>query len=164
MKIIEEKIGTLVLDDKVDITDPCYDKTTWCRITSDCKPGKYTGYVEISDEGAWGKRIASISIYKDDNKVSPYSMEFIGTIGVDAGLAGFFNNKPDYDDNWMEFLVESGVFKSKDEYNNDKDYYSISYGLFSRSGYGDGGYNVYATSERDAFRIEFIIDEEDDDD
>ena len=159
-----ERIGTMTLGNEVDITDPCYDKDTWCRETVECVPGEYTGYVKISDEGRWGKRVASIAIYKDDKVKDLYSMEYIGHIGVDAGLAGFFNDKPDFhNDKWMEFLEESGVFKADGEYDYSKNYYDCGYGLFSSSGYGDGEYDVYATPERDAFMIEFIREDEDDD-
>lgn len=157
--IAREKIGTLQLENKVDITDPCYDKGTWCRITEKCEPGIYTGYVEIFDEGEWGKRVASIAIYKDD-EISETNM-FINEIGVDAGLAGFFRNKPDYpDDKWSEFLHEAGLYKENGEYDYDKEYYQVEYGLFSSSGYGDGSYSVYTNYERTAFKIVFI--EEDD--
>lgn len=37
----EEYVGKIMLGDKVDITDPCYDKSVWCRMTVDCKPGEY---------------------------------------------------------------------------------------------------------------------------
>ena len=150
-----EYVGTMRLDNRVDITDPCYDKEVWCRITTECEPGEYTGYVIISDEGEFGKRVASIGIYKDDEVKDLDSMECIGDIGVDAGLAGFFNDKPDFPDNeWMEFLRKSGVYNA-----DDKNYYDCGYGLFSQSGYGDGAYDVYATPERDAFVIVFIYDD-----
>ena len=86
-------IGKLDLETEVDITDPCYDKNVWCRMTTSCEPGEYYGYVNIIDEGDWGKRVESISIYKDGEVVSLRNMSRIGNIGVDAGLAGFFNNK-----------------------------------------------------------------------
>ena len=161
----EYRIGTVDLKGKVDITDPCYDKNTWCRMTTDCEPGIYTGYAYISDEGRWSKRVSRISIFKDDIKWDLDEMEWIGQIGVDAGMAGFFRDKPDFpDDEWMEFLVEADVFKTKDEYNYDKDFYLVPYGVFSSSGYGDGVYNVYANENRSAFTIVFISENEEDDD
>lgn len=161
----EYEIGTFDLGTEVDITDPCYDKGVWCRMTTECQPGTYTGYAYISDEGEWGERVAEISIFKDDIKCETEDMELIGNIGVDAGLAGFFNNKPNYpDDKWMEFLVNAGVFKSYDEYDYDKNYYCVDYGVFSSSGYGDGGYDVYANEDRTAFTIVFIEEDEDEGD
>lgn len=152
-----ERIGTMTLGNRVDITDPCYDRNVWCRMTTECEPGEYTGYVNISDEDEWGKRVAFIAIYKEDNIKDFNLMENIGQIGVDAGLAGFFNDKPDFPDNkWREFLKESGVFKADGKCDYSKNYYDCGYGLFSESAYGDGWYDVYATPERDAFMIIFI--------
>lgn len=160
MNIISKNfIGSFMLNDKVDVTDPCYDKGVWCRETLECNPGEYFGYAEISDEGEWGKRVASISIYKDDEEVDLDDMERVGSIGVDAGMAGFFRDKPDYpDDEWSKFLHEAGLYKPNGEYDYSKDYYSVEYGVFSNSGYGDGGYDVYANKERTAFTIVFIED------
>lgn len=148
-----EFIGTLMLGNEVDITDPCYDKNVWCRMTKKCQPGEYYGYADISDEGDWGMRVVSISIYKDDEKVSDDELYVIGNIGVDAGLAGFFNNKQDFkDDEWNEFCSKLDFDKTN--------YWNMYNGLFSESGYGDGSYNVYANEERTAFQIVFIDDEE----
>ena len=147
-------IGELELGTKVDITDPCYDKDVWCRMTTDCEPGLYKGYVEMSDEGDWGMRVATVSIFKGDKMWGIEEMEYIGNIGVDAGLAGFFNDKPDFSDTeWNEFCGKI----------NDGDAWNLYNGIFSSSGYGDGCYNVYANEERNAFTIVFIDDESDDD-
>ena len=161
MNLEEVYVGELRLDGKVDITDPGYEKDVWCRKTTDCQPGDYTGYAYIVDEEDWGKRVARLSIFKDDKKIDLNNMELIGAIGVDAGMAGFFRDKPDYpDDKWHDFLVESGVFKTKDEYDYSRNTYAIDYGLFSSSGFGDGVYEVYANKSKSAFTIVFIPEEE----
>ena len=69
----------------------------------------------------------------------------IGTIGVDAGLAGFFPDKPNFsNDEWQKFVDE--MYSSKrTEYKNDE------YGFYSSSGYGDGGYPVYGIKEGDEY-------------
>ena len=165
MNLEEVYVGEIRLDGKVDITDPCYDRDVWCRTTVECQPGYYKGYAYISDEGEWGKRVAELSIFKDDIndiKEEIANMHCIDTIGVDAGLAGFFRDKPDYGDGWMDFLAESGVFKTKDEYNYGRKTYAIPYGIFSESGYGDGTYAVYTNDERSAFTIVFIEEEDED--
>lgn len=158
--------GNLILDDKVDITDPCYDKGTWCRITTECQPGVYVGYVDIVDCGVWGMRVGAITICREDVLIDGvFDWECIGDIGVDAGLAGFFNNKPDYpDDDWICFLEDNGILGDNKK---EEDYYVCDCGIFSASGYGDGGYNVFANANRTAFKIDFGIlneDEEDDED
>ena len=145
-----EYVGTMMLDTKVDITDPCYSKGVWCRMTADCEPGEYKGYIEMSDEGIFGTRVASISIFKGDKIWGIEEMEIIGNIGVDAGLAGFFNDKPDFSDNeWYDLCDKI----SKGHVWNLYD------GIFASSGYGDGFYDVYANEERNAFTIVFIYED-----
>ena len=93
------------------------------------------------------RSVASISIFKGNKIWGIDEMEFIGTIGVDAGLAGFFNNKQDFnDDEWSELCDRIGGGNAWNLYN----------GVFSSSGFGDGIYDVYANEERSAFTIVFI--------
>ena len=49
----EEFVGKFELGNKVDITDPCYNKGAWCRMATDCRPGTWYGYATISDKGEW---------------------------------------------------------------------------------------------------------------
>lgn len=65
----------------------------------------------------------------------------IGEIGVDAGLAGFFWNKPDFsDDEWDAFC---------DKLDDDKvAYLDKNMGFWCCSGYGDGIYKVYAVKDK----------------
>ena len=152
-----EYVGKIELGNKVDITDPCYNKDVWCRMTVDCEPGEYKGYIEKVNEGEWGIRIAAVSIFKGTKIWGVEEMECIGFIGVDAGLAGFFNDKPDFNDDEWE------IFCNKiDGEANGADAWNLYNGIFSRSGYGDGTYNVYANKERNAFTIVFISDQTED--
>ena len=141
------KAGIIELGNEVDITDPCYDKTVWCRTTQKCVPGEYHGYINTKNCGVWGERVSSICIYKDNKRVPLKDMEIIADIGVDAGLAGFFNNKPDFnDEEWNDLCNQISKGDSWNLYN----------GVFAHSGYGDGSYPVYANKERTAFAIKFI--------
>ena len=141
----------------VDITDPCYDKDTWCRINGvEVVPGRYECSIQISDEGVWGKRVAVIGIYLTDCSRERGTLGKIGEIGVDAGLAGFFEDKPDYSGSeWSRFcdLIDDG-----------NKAWIFSEGFFSESGWGDGEYNVYALKDKSgkAIAIEiYFIEEED---
>ena len=73
-----------------------------------------------------------------------------GSIGVDAGLAGFFHNKPDYSDEaWSKFCdrIRHG------------DAWLTEDGFYSSSGYGDGCYGVYAykqDGEITALEVRFL--------
>ena len=152
-----KKIGTKHFEGVIDITDPCYDKDVWCRMTAEVKSGEYDCHIwRHTSKEIWnGKeykdvRVGVIGIYLNGIIPPQRSMEEIGSIGVDAGLAGFFMNKPDYnDDEWSDFCnsIRDGDAWIKDE------------GFFSSSGYGDGCYPVYASKvngEIVALEIRFI--------
>lgn len=142
----EQIIGTKEFPNKIDITDPCYDKDVWCRINNfPISAGTYECYIKIADNeetNGWGERVARIGIRKE----KPDHYEYKGNIGVDAGLAGFFINKPDYDDKqWKDFVYREGKA------------WIIDDGFYSDSGYGDGGYNVY-TGYRNGEVVEVFIE------
>ena len=157
-KLTPTIIGYKDFSELVDITDPCYRKDTWCRLNGiKIKAGNYKCAIWMRPDTFTynGKeyddtRVAIIGIYLNGIIPSETLMEEIGEIGVDAGLAGFFNNKPDYDDEqWGEFCnsIREGNAWIKDE------------GFFSSSGYGDGFYPVYAYEMNDeivALEIRFI--------
>lgn len=160
-----EIIGSKVFGSKIDITDPCYNRDVWCRMNDvEIVPGTYDCVVNIEDEGMWGLRVASIMMFHKNIGDAEWEyvvseMSPIGDIGVDAGLAGFFENKPDYsDDEWHDLC--NAIC--------DGEAWIFDEGFFSSSGYGDGGYTVWAARDSNgtinALEIEFIRDEEDDDD
>lgn len=155
MKIKETIMtGHITLGNTVDVTDPCYDKDVWCRCTiKNVAHGKYACYAIIADEGKWGRRVARARIVLDDNSDAAKdtqtrvqrgrSWRHDTTIGVDAGVAGFFANKPDFDDNqwsklcdWMSSQDEGNAFIKR--FDNETD------GFWTSSGYGDGCYDVWA--------------------
>lgn len=141
-----EVVGTKKFGPEIDITDPCYNKKVWCRLNNvKIKEGEYrcivwikkTHYDDYHGNRHYDTRIAKIGIYYGDIPHAEKLKE-IGDIGVDAGLAGFFNNKPDYnDEEWSELC---SAIKGKDYLINEE-------GFFSSSGYGDGYYPVYAEKD-----------------
>lgn len=153
-----KKIGVKDFHGSVDITDPCYNKDVWCRMDNvRIKEGKYTCVVWYhTDKGEYDgklyshKMVGILGIYLDGKIPNQKAMKEIGSIGVDAGLAGFFHNKPDYDDEaWSAFCdrVRHG------------DAWITEDGFYSSSGYGDGCYGVYAQKQNDeivALEIRFI--------
>lgn len=140
-----EKIGTFDVESRLDVTDPCYNKDVKCRATVDCKPGTYYAYVEKIDG-----RVTKLMVYLND-KIRECNVELNNNIGVDSGMCGFFNDKPDYNDlDWMRFCT---------------DYHKESVvlcglrgriGVVSPTNYGDGTYELYSSEENDAFEIRFI--------
>lgn len=153
-----KKLGIMDFHGSVDITDPCYNRDVWCCMNDvKIKEGNYTCMVWYqTDKGEYDgkpysyKVVGIIGIYLDGVVPAQRAMKEIGSIGVDAGLAGFFHHKPDYDDAaWAEFCdrVSHG------------DAWMIENGFYSSSGYGDGGYGVFAyqqDGEIRALEIRFL--------
>lgn len=147
----EDVYGSIKFGNSIDITDPSYDEDVWCRINNFPIPaGEYECYAVIADDtetDGWGNRVARIGIRRDK---SIYE-ERKGMIGVDSGMAGFFNcdNRIIFEDILREYPTAADVFI----YNN---------AFVSSSGYGDGGYDVwvgYSHGEIVEVYIEFIKDE-----
>lgn len=148
--------------DKVTITDPCYDRDSKGGLNVKLPAGEYACFYDEQDEGCWGKRIARAAIVRKDKSayIDVLDTKWKGTVGVDAGLCGFFVNKPDYDDDaWDKFcddLEEIDKGGCKNIYHTDE-------GFFTSSGYGDGTYTVRILMDREekvGLMVTFI--EEDD--
>lgn len=138
-----KKIGIKDFHGSVDITDPCYNKDVWCRMSDvRIREGEYTCLIwRHTENGVYNgkpychKLIGAIGIYLNGNIPRAKDMGEIGSIGVDAGLAGFFHNKPDYDDDaWSAFCARV----------RHGDVWLIEDGFYSFSGYSDGSYGVFA--------------------
>lgn len=141
------------------VTDPCYKPGTWCRKEDVAiTPGKYDCFAYSAEDQVWGYRIRKARIVLCDAEAKKYvkqqtmgSWESIAYIGVDAGLAGFFNNDIDLSDDgtWYDVcdsLYGTGTIDLK---TSTKNAYLLNderfgNGFFTRSGFGDGEYGVYA--------------------
>lgn len=159
MKLERNYVGKITIPDGVvDVTDPCYDNDTWCRSQFEIKPGTYNCYSYIGESYGWGKRVWINQIVFADGEDAAYAEEKIrsgrswrkvGEIGVDAGLAGFFDNKPDFrDDAWEEFC---DWMHDPDQRHSEKEVYDSFIrqfdgrdGFWTYSGAGDGCYSVHA--------------------
>lgn len=153
----------------VDITDPCYDNDTWCRLRKELPIGEYKYEAVITDNtNGWGERVKTLRIQRKGWK-SHRTHKLVGYIGVDAGLAGFFDDKPDYKDTsshdeWCTDVCEGFLFKHPQGtkvYEAHCDNAMRCEGVFSLSGYGDGSYPVYQirddyTNEIVGYKIKFI--------
>lgn len=85
-----KQLEDVTFSDKVVVSDPCYDRTVWCRGDLTVTPGVYETKLYYSDEGDWGERVAKLGVYRKgaaetvDEKVADFQ------VGVDSGQAGIF--------------------------------------------------------------------------
>lgn len=162
-----EKVGSIVVPEgvtSIDITDPCYEKDVWCRMTADIEPGQYNCFVWKRDG-----RILKSALLKAgvDPNATDLLQEEIGFIDVDAGLAGYFINKPDYgynneteEDEWHNVCKWTWSFADERlAWVHDESTPMKCIGFFTESGYGDGEYFVYeitnSKNEFVGYAIEF---------
>ena len=131
----------------ITATDPSYnmDESGECVMRGiAAKPGTYRcvawkGREYYTDRETKKRhsfsRVFVTGIYLDGFEKPRFSLaEEIGFVAVDAGLAGFFQNKPDYDeDAWYDFCDKV----------NRKNYLILPEGFCTETGYGDGYYPVY---------------------
>lgn len=145
-------------DGAVDITDPSYDRDVWCRMNNvSITPGNYNCYAYMGNKKGWGNRCWKAQIALADGPLSDIAEERIasrkswreiGYIGVDAGMAGFFNHKPDFNNEEWDDLCDK-MFSGEeyvyiDSFEKDG---LITRGFWTESGYGDGSYPVKAIRE-----------------
>ena len=163
---MRKTIGFRKLGNKVDVTDPSYDKEVWCRMNDvEILPGMYECFVDIwnnEQTHGWGDRVACVGIRRL-NSMGVISKN-IGEICVDSGLAGFYEEKPDFtDDDWSEFC-DTIHDNYPTIYLHDRELGGRLYGFTVSSGYGDGVYPVYATKNSKGqvvgLEIYFMCDEE----
>ena len=148
----------------VTITDPCYDKGTWCTAEVDnVFKGEWEASVEIQDCGDWGNRVAQL-ILKVPGQEIVKSIKLPDDIGVDAGVCGVFEDKPDYqDEDWDGIMVEFGHGYKTCGLALTSNAFHCN-GAWSHSGYGDGSYiatiGVNENGEVVQIIVDYLTDEE----
>ena len=146
----------------VTVTDPCYEKGTWCSAEVDnVFKGEWEASVEMKNCGDWGDRVAQL-ILKVPGQEVVKSTRLPNDIGVDAGVCGVFEDKPDYPDGaWSDVCDELG-YKNYGLASTSNAFHCN--GAWSSSGYGDGGYTavigVNENAEVVQIVIEYLTDEE----
>lgn len=150
------KENKIRLGTKVVVSDPSYEIPTWCQeVIKDVRPGVYDTDVEISDEGDWGERIASLTALHESCKDDPTWEHYSNNIGVDSGQAGIFCASSYGDDKGGEDWYD----KMCDKTLSDKHWGTYDSGVVSSSGFGDGSYELLVSRQYgiiNGFKIVFI--------
>lgn len=142
------------------ITDPCYEKGTWCAQRIETMPGKWIGRA-CMHQGRVDKLYACHEDHFVNNPILVRAA--VGEVGVDSGQMGIFNDEyyPDkpHETNFYDTVCEMTL--SKDQAGG------LEYGIVSSTGWGDGGYDVFANyidGKAVAIMIDFQISEGEDED
>lgn len=163
-KFIAEYIGTITITNGViDATDPRSNNLNTGRV-NDIKicNGDYECYAVY--ETREPNHVARCRLVLDDKKTMKkvqkdmFWREYSPNVGVDSGIAGFFVNKPDFDDEeWNKFCDDFDDNSHKFIYENSS---GNSFGFCTESGYGNGIYSVGAIrndeGEITALEIRFL--------
>lgn len=178
-----------IVSGRVYISDPCYEKGTWCQgLIDGVKNGTWNAFIDIRDEGRPGLiRVVHNSV-ENQNDLEWASLP--ADIGVDSGQAGIFDAEHYRSDasipSDFKALRRGGLHRYGDEEGElfyaaccdrtlgptgegmrTNSYHgggTIPYGAVSSSGYGDGGYTAEVAKNDDgeiiAIQIEFIPEEQ----
>lgn len=179
-----------VTSGKLVCSDPCYSIPTWCQgIVENVKNGVWGAEINLSDEGDWGTRVASLYIVNEDANAKMTGIEtkifeeepLNFNAGVDSGQFGFFDfahyrndesakdlKKYEFGDNYDIQSGDAWYRACSDLTLGDEQWGVLPNGVVSSSGFGDGSYDVFgykdAYGEYVAFAVVFIYDDEGDED
>lgn len=144
--------------EEIAITDPCYNKSVWCRINDiPIVSGLYQcSYTMITDpeDNTNIKSIEKTMIVHNEylathpNADSVFEFknwEYVGEIGVDSGMAGFFQDKPNFSNAEWSDLCNSIDWK-KNAYLENSGKPNGWRGFWTGTN-SDGGYPVYGIQE-----------------
>lgn len=170
------------------VSDPCYDRTTWCSGTvPNCLTGRWGAAVAYSDEGPMGRRVSLLAakhhrsvrsfgicngVWADENDVCcTGEWEFCRfEVGVDSGQAGLFDeahyqNEHVFDGHPAPNSNYGGIWYNYcyDQTLGKRPAGTIPYGAISCSGFGDGGYTALihkdANGQTDCVIIVYLEEE-----
>jgi hypothetical protein len=154
---IMKNTNTIVLQEEVIVSDPCYTIPTWCQIKlKSVLPGPYKTFVDKSNSFGWGMRCHRLGVVHTDYVGQELSWRIIpGNVGVDSGQAGIFSLEGYRNDELAESITtpDSKFIISRDGEGDawyekmckftldEQQWGSYDTGVVSSSGIGDGGYD-----------------------
>lgn len=176
------KLGRKKFDKVLEVTDPCYNAGSYGELmVRNISPGEYLIVCEINEESD-GNLITMLALLNTDyfseltwdDTISAPEWDCLGSIGVDSGLAGFFNDKPDYSQpEWVELTNELygekkpnkvKVLLPKELSPLESSVYETQEGVFCNTGIGDGCYplsTLFKDNDKDSVigvRLDFEVD------
>ena len=164
-------IGTFEVNSgRIVASDPCYNIDVWCQDSFPAINGKYFASIKRGDtQNGWGVRNYELMVihekYENEHNLIWESVD--GGFYVDSGTFGFFDydyykqyhsgseKNKEAENAWYHENICNRIY---DNWNCDMD----NSGVWSSSGYGDGGYEVFVAWEEDeviGLKVIFIEEE-----
>lgn len=174
IEMVRSLIGEIDLGNIVSVSDPCYDRSIWCRTTlKDVMPGRWKVFACIDTLDSWGRRCYIIELYHEsiqDSCIDENAWKTYGIVGVDSGTMSVFNDlhyrringrADKFENNQLArdaFLDK--CYKLADSYAGIFEVEGKGVGVVCSSGIGDGGYPFYVHVGKDkyydAIKISFM--------
>ena len=156
-------VGMIELGGQVMVSDPCYNNGVWCQgVVENVLPGKYQCWYIESDEGNWGKRVAKLYAVHEDFPGAECDEETEFEVGVDSGQAGIYDkayfDKTRRNEEWYEKVCHLTYQDVDDEGRRIRGGTLDGKCAVSSSGYGDGGYACFTSTNSDGEVVGIMID------
>lgn len=177
-----EKIGDFEVTSSLVVTDPCYIENKEDIVKNadailkfnNAKKGKWNVWAK-SEKNVTHSLVAQSADCGDHLSFS--QMRLFGSIGVDSGQAGIFDEDMmcvppdlnlfidpdkiiDKDNMWYSICCDVTLY-------SDSGHGTIPGGAISSSGYGDGSYSVYVRKDDngvvECIHIDFVTEDDEDD-
>lgn len=156
-----KKLGVILINGSVTISDPCYEPHIWCAAVMNVMPGQWVCLAERLSENL----IGALRICKPGCE-SVIPDEDYCSVAVDSGQCGFFDTAYYEEKHPAAFVDDSEVSKKwydevcKITSQQKCGLTSNSFGVVASSGFGEGVYPVYIGREAHgdivAIEIRFI--------
>lgn len=155
-------LGEITLGKHVHISDPCYDRSVWCRVQlENMVPGAYRVYTIHNDDDNRVHMLLLLNAEKYDPWQFFVRWKMGGNVSVDSGQMGVF------DDSIYPKEEETGEFDDVTTFygkcchatlSNQQEDLIDGAGAVTSSGWGDGTYSFFTndTVRKNAILIDYL--------
>lgn len=147
------------------VSDPSYDKDTWCAgVIEEVKNGNWESYIKLDETSSRVSEL--ISLYSDISNTTRKKDNWIEQsfeIGVDSGQCGIFDDEYYPNGKTGEFSDINSFYGKCCNMTTSELSGVLDFGVVSGSGFGDGSYTCYTIEDKNGVvgvKIIFIEDNE----
>lgn len=152
------------------VTDPCYEKGTWCQgILTNVKNGLWEAFTGLKRQDGWGVRNQYLRVAHKNFLDIKCDIKSSIDVGVDSGQAGFFDlakypegESREYGDKDSFYGQVCALTLNEEGVEDHPGAGVLEFGAVSSSGFGDGSYSChYAKDNNEIVAAEIVFISED---